>query len=289
MGEKFIFIADFFVNDILGGGEIHNEELINLLQSQTSSEVKKIHSNKVTINFLKKHKDCCFIVANFIGLSEEVKKELQDLRYVIYEHDHKYLARRNPAEYLNFKAPDSEIINFDFYKNAIAVFCQSGFHKGIIENNLGLPNIKNCSGNLWSRQILNLISDLRKNSKSEKTSVMLSHIGHKNTTAAIKFCEIKQLEYELIPPVSYREFLTRLSNNQSFAFFPKTPETLSRVVVEARMMDVIVYTNSHVGATKEPWFDLKGEKLIEYIRGMRKSIPKKVMGAFKDEDSSYTK
>jgi len=280
MSKDFIFIADFFVNNILGGGEIHNEELIKILQSQNQCDVKKMYSNKVTVSFLRKHKDHNFIVANFLGLTEEVKEELQGLKYAIYEHDHKYLKSRNPATYLSFKAPDDEIVNIDFYRNARAVFCQSSFHKGIVENNLGLPNIKNCSGNLWSATILQLIEELGKKPKSEKTSIMLSHIGHKNTSDAVKFCELKEQEYELIPPVSYKEFLTKLSNNKRFAFFPKTPETLSRVIVEARMMDVVVYTNSFVGATKEPWFDLKGPKLIQHVKGMRRSIPKKVLEAF---------
>ena len=46
-------------------------------------------------------------------------------------------------------------------------------------------------------------------------------------------------------------------------FFPKTPETLSRVIVESRMMGMSVITNNLVGATKEDWYALKGEELID--------------------------
>ena len=34
-----------------------------------------------------------------------------------------------------------------------------------------------------------------------------------------------------------------------------------------------VVTNQNVGATKEPWFHLKGEELIEVMRRKREEIP----------------
>jgi len=280
MSKQIVFIADFFVKDVLGGGEIHNEELIKILKEDFSCEIKKAYAAQVNLNFLEDHKDHCFIIGNFCRLHEDIKKALQTMNYVIYEHDHKYLKSRNPAMYPNFKAPSSEIINYEFYKNAKAVFCQSAFHKGIVEGNLDLDNIENCSGNLWPSDVLDLIDDLRTNNKKPKVSIMLSPIVHKNTTDAVKFCQVKEYDYELIPQMSYRDFLKKLSANEKFVFLPKTPETLSRVVVEARMMNVSVVTNNLVGATKEPWFELKGRNLIEHIRAMRTGIPKKVLEVF---------
>ena len=108
---KFIFIADFFMSQILGGGEINNEEFIHLLKSQGLSIIK-INSELVTTNYIKNNKDHCFIISNFINLTENVKNELMNSRYVIYEHDHKYLKNRNPGIYKNFIAPKTEIVNF---------------------------------------------------------------------------------------------------------------------------------------------------------------------------------
>jgi len=280
MNKQIVFIADFFVKDVFGGGEIHNEELIKILKEDFNCEVKKAYADRVNLNFLEDHKDYYFIIGNFCRLHEDIKKALQVMNYVIYEHDHKYLKSRNPATYPNFKVPPSEIINYEFYKNAKAVFCQSTFHKGIVEGNLGLDNIENCSGNLWPNNVLDLIDSLRNNDKKPKASIMLSPIEHKNTADAIKFCQVKEYDYELIPQMSYRDFLKKLSANEKFVFLPKTPETLSRVVIEARMMNVSVVTNNLVGASKEPWFELKGKNLIEHIKTMRTSIPKKVLEVF---------
>ena len=105
---------------------------------------------------------------------------------------------------------------------------------------------------------------------------MSSPIKHKNTIDAIRYCEANKYAYDLIPQLAYGEFLQNMSNNQRFVFFPKTPETLSRIVVEARMMNISVVTNSLVGATKEPWYKFKGEELIGHICEMRTRIPKQV-------------
>jgi len=118
---KFVFIADFFADEVLGGCEINNEELAKLLRKRGHSVIEE-KSSSVVAETIGEDWDCCYIVGNFVHLLEEVKEALQETRYIIYEHDHKYLRQRNPALYANYVAPDSEIINKEFYRNALAVF-----------------------------------------------------------------------------------------------------------------------------------------------------------------------
>ena len=81
----------------------------------------------------------------------------------------------------------------------------------------------------------------------------------------------------------YNKFLSLLSENDKFIFLPKTPETLSRVVVEARMMGLKIITNENVGASYEAWFDFKGLDLIEQMRIKRIDIPEKLLKVFHGE------
>ena len=114
--NKIIFVADFFANEIAGGGELNNQELIDILRER-DSHVLEVKSNRLTPEFISEcSKKVKFIVANFVMLSRESKTMLEnDREYIIYEHDHKYVKSRNPANYDNFIAPKSEIINFNFY------------------------------------------------------------------------------------------------------------------------------------------------------------------------------
>ena len=279
--SEFIFIADFFVDEILGGGELNNDELIKIIDGR-GHEIKPIKSSFVDELFLESNKGTKFIVSNFALLSEKAKKHLFDLEYIIYEHDHKYLTTRNPADFPEFKAPPDKIINYEFYKNARAVMCQTSFHKSIVERNLELPNIISLGGNLWSEETLGFLLEISSQEKKDVCSIMSSNNWHKNTAGAVAFCQARGIEYELIPASGYYDFLTKLGNNKKLVFFPKTPETLSRVVVEARMAGMSVTTNNLVGATKEDWFSLKGEELIKKVKTMRGSIVDIVLEALNE-------
>ena len=147
--NKIVFISDFFLEQCVGGGELNDDELINIFISK-NYDVEKIQSHMVSKDYLEGNKDSFFVVGNFVNLSVECKEVLKDCRYVIYEHDHKYLRTRNPAKYRYFKAPERDILNFYFYKGAKAVLCQSKFHKNIIESNLEIDNVVNLGGNIWS-------------------------------------------------------------------------------------------------------------------------------------------
>ena len=236
MRKKIVFISDFFSDHGVGGAELNDTEIIEYFSSYTT--VSKIQSHLVKEQFLDENKDCFYIISNFCNLSYKAKEILIDkLDYIIYEHDHKYLNTRNPAEYRNYKADVSKIINYFFYKNAKNIFCQSDFHEKILKLNLeGLDNIINVNGNLWSLETLKKIEQLAAVKKNNKCSIMNSPIAHKNTNKCIDHCNKNDLDFVLVEDGDYISFLNKLGANDTFVFLPSTPETLSRLVVEARMM-----------------------------------------------------
>ena len=98
------------------------------------------------------------------------------------------------------------------------------------------------------------------------------------------FCKKKNIPYQLVKSSNYFHFLELLSKNEKFIFLPRSPETLSRLVVEARMLGCKVITNQMVGATHEEWFKLKGQELIDFITEKRTHILnliKKIIGQAK--------
>lgn len=278
---RFIFVADAFLdNGVLGGGELNNEELMSLLQSK-GHEVLKINSHVLNKQTIDENIDSSWIISNFVHLNQEcIQRFISGVKYVIYEHDHKYLKTRNPSVYENYLAPEEDIINKDFYSNAIAVFCQSNKHASVVKQNLNLDNIVSVSGNLWREETLDMISDLSKLKKEEKCSIMMSPIEHKNTVDAIRYCKVKKLDYKIINPCAYKQFLTELSKNDTLVFFPKTLETLCRVVVEAKMLGCKIITNSNVSALDEDWFKSSSEEIINKARQMREDIPSMVVSKF---------
>ena len=84
---KIVFIADFFVEQVLGGGELNNEELMTIFLRRGLT-LEKIRSHMVTVEYLENNHQSKFIVANYTQLSMDARDVLIDLEYVIYEHDH---------------------------------------------------------------------------------------------------------------------------------------------------------------------------------------------------------
>lgn len=273
------FVADYFADEIPGGGEVNNDELIKLLSADHS--IMKVKSRNLDPAAIENDLVDFYIISNFLELSYQSYTQLiERANYIIYEHDHKYVRNRNPAQYEDFKVPESEMVNQKFYQNAKAILCQSDFHAGIVRKNLGLDTIKSLGGNLWSAESLELMSNLASQEKVDMCAIMQTDNWHKNTIGAVRYCKAKELAHTLIPPCDYHDFLSRLATYKRLVFFPQTPETLSRIVVEARMMGMSVVTNQNVGATKEPWFHLKGEELIEVMQRKREEIPQLVKDIF---------
>lgn len=275
---QIYIVSDFFIEEVSGGAEINDFILYNELN--TKLKTKRIRSHELSENILTSNS--FFIISNFLNINQKVFEKLtKNKNYVLYEHDHKYVIHRNPGMYKNFIVPENELVNKEFYENAIKVFVQSNFHKDIVEKNLKIKNIVSLGGNLWDNKTLEYLQFLSKKQKKDMCSIMFSNIPHKNTNDSIKFCEAKNLKYELIEDRVYELFLEKLSNNSTLVFFPKTPETLSRICVEARMCNMKVITNNLVGATKEDWFCHKGPDLIEIMKNKREEIVNLIVGIIK--------
>lgn len=273
--NKVVYVSDAFLCDIVGGGELNDHELCLELQK---NKIKVIKKRSSTLSIEDIDVELFYIISNFMMIKEGVKNYItKNCNYIIYEHDHKYLKSRNPALYKEYRAPEDLIINKEFYQRSKLVFCQTSFHESIIRKNLNIKNLYNVSGNLWSTDSLNMIKDLSSKDKKDRYSILNSKIAHKNTRETIFYCETKGYDYELVSSKNYKNFLSLLSNNDKFIFLPKTPETLSRVVVEAKMMNMKVITNKRVGASYEPWFTKKGIELIEVMSLKRQAILDKVM------------
>ena len=269
-----MFISDFFYEQIKGGAESNDAVLVSFLQKK-GHDVQKIQSHlfEENIKQIDPNKKS-FIISNFCNLQPPSKSFLKsETNYVIYEHDHKYLQSRNPAKYKNFIAPKNQIQNLDFYSRAKRVFCQSSFHLNILRKNLGdTVKLYNVSGNLWSKEQLNKITELSSVAKSESYAILESKVAHKNTDYALQYCKKNSMAFCLIAPMDYEGFLNELTKNKALVFFPKTPETLCRVAVEARMMNMGVITNRLLGAKYEPWFEEKGISLIKKMSNKAEEV-----------------
>ena len=146
--KKVLFIADFYRQELLGGAESNDANLIKYLS--TRCDLVCCKSRSLTKEDIKNADSV--IVSNFIDMPEELKDNIRESKsYIIYEHDHKYVKTRDPSVFINSVAPRNMIINEDFYIKAKAVVVLSKICKEILEKNIPEASVHNIGCSLWSR------------------------------------------------------------------------------------------------------------------------------------------
>lgn len=287
---RIIFVADWFADNFQRGAELNDSALINHL---------KLDIDKVLCSDLKEiDQNAFYILGNFTKLSNETKAKLIECNnYIIYEHDHKYCVTRNPFSCITIvdgktdlvsnptgKVPENNLINLDFYKEARAVICLTDWHEKQLKNNIPNCTTTNIHGSMWTLEDLDYLDEIRDSvKKSDKCAVFndqeqvtladgkVYNQGKniKNKQGNVKYCVDNNIKYRLIPRINNRtKFLKVLASHSALSFFPDIPETCSRLLTEARMLGLKVYTNDNSGAAHEDWFRLEGQELTDHYRNV---------------------
>jgi hypothetical protein len=277
----YLFITDY-VQEI-GGAEQTDAKLRHFLGGKQVI----LRSADCSIEKLKQYKDYNVIVSNFTALTEPCKEYISDnMNYIIYEHDHKYLKNRDPSFFKDWKAPFEYIVNLEFYRKAKSVVCQTKQHMDVVYRNTNLNNLVNYGGSIWSDNELNYLETLLDTvQKNNLYAVMNSQIVHKGTQKAVNYCRNTMVKYKLLELKDWKDFILDLSNCNHLVFFPGVLETCSRISVEARMLNITVIGNNNISALKEDWFiSFKGKDLINYFRTKNTLIKKFIENCFTERE-----
>jgi len=272
---KIGFLGDLFVENLQGGAELNDTVLIDFLQKDHN--LTKHWCSKTNIESLKK--EDIYIISNFVSLSTHIRDWLLDKRYIIYEHDHKYVKTRDASKYKNFDIPKDHIIHHDFYLKADKVIVLSEICKDILEKNDISSRVYNIGCSLWFDKTLNFISKINKTEKKFKFGVVNSQNPIKGLDKALKYCENNEIEPHTIRSNNYYEFLNQLSECENLIFFPQVLETFSRLASEAKMLNCnLITTPNMLGFASENYSHLKGDELVEKIRDQKN----KALSMFQD-------
>jgi len=272
LNDKVILISDFFIDDFVGGAALNDEEIYRLLSKRF--DVQKIKSRYLYEGFIQENLDSFFIISNFFGISPAIRDLIQSkCKYILYCHDYKFVQHTNPAVYPDQIVPPKDLINVDFHKASHKIICQTQFQKDIYDKNLKCPDkTVSFSGNLWSEDHLDLLEDLLEGKKRTRYAIVNSPYPQKGVKEAVEFCEKEKILYDIIEDPNYEKFLQKLSQYSHLVFFPSTPETCCRLVLEAKMMGVKIVINNLVGCSYEPWYRKEGKEMIDFMRKKRKGF-----------------
>jgi hypothetical protein len=273
---NFIFIADVFADEIPGGGELVNDLVCQGLENR-GHHVRKVRSENLTPVDLENAimNGQCVILANHLLVSDRCKQMLRDLsmnsnkfRFIIYEHDHKYIEGRDPSKYENFTAPDPTHINGPGLYATAKVLCQSKIHKDVLQRNISVADAVNLECSIWSDNFIEAAENL-KIVKTKSAAILKSTNPTKNQIAAEMYCRSNNIEYDLVAADNPVELLKVLSQYEKFVFFPAVLETFCRTIVEAKLAGCKIITNPKLlGVASEEWFTSgTREDIINKMKG----------------------
>lgn len=279
MVKNIIFMSDFFVEDVFGGAEIVDKEIIEGLKSE-GYQVTKFKCGDITPQILGDIYKSQFsiVISNFITLNTQAMEFLASkCQYSIIEHDHKYVQSRDVTNFKDCLVPPHMVINRKFYANAKNVFCQAKSHAKLVSKNLDIETI-NLSTSIWSDADLDIMEKHYSKPKNGKTMILGSNTPYKNTKLAQSVCEANNIDYDTVGPLPFPELMSKMAEYSEVLFLPAFQESFNRFIVEAKMLGCKVKTNNRNGATSEPWFkDLSGIELINFIRSSKKDFISKLI------------
>ena len=267
---KIIFTADFFREQVHGGAECADQVLINWLNDQ-GHDVEVIACSAISLDFLNANVEASWIIGNFVTMSNWCKDWLTaNAAYVIYEHDHKYLKTRDPSQFNDYLAPKSQIINEEFYANALSIICLSKVHKECVEKNLGIDHVVNIGTSLWSEQDLDFLEQLAKNPIAQQGSCSIKWNNPiKGYLQAKRYVKNKKCMF--IEQSSWKKLMREMNKYERFIFFPQVLETFSRIAIEAKMLGLkLTAPPTRLGAASEP--GVMNKNGLELVQEMRKRV-----------------
>lgn len=278
---KIVFIADFFAPPSIGGAEFSDQGLIELLSSNV--HIVQTSSEQFNAEYLSaKYANSVFLISNRTRMSTDVKEYLRkNCQYALLEHDHQYLLTRDPSPYLDFRAPSHLVKDKEFYETAFAVFCPSSLHKRCIEANIPKAHVVSLGTSFWCKEHMDVLRALAQKTtgKSGKVAVVDWVNPIKGKQDSLNWCTASNNTPVLIPHAPFPEFMQELWKHSILAFHPRTIETFSRIIAEAKMLGLgIATTPAKVGIFSEDGYkERRGIELIDFIEEKQQEAAKTII------------
>ncbi|HEY5914432.1 MAG TPA: hypothetical protein VJA21_27905 [Verrucomicrobiae bacterium] len=267
---NIVLISDFHFSEVPGGAEWNDRCLESSLSRQNN--VTFLTTEAFNARFSELENVGLFVFSNFYFLSAPAEEFARQQNYLIIEHDYKFTRTRNPLLYQDFIVPPGDMVHERFYANARVVVVQSRLQLAIFQKNLPLRNYYCLGGNLWPDDELDLMEEIAGKPKNGKAAILDADSPGKGTRTAFKYCGVRGIPCDLIREAGHIHFLRLLGRYSSFVFLPSTPESFSRVCLEAKMMGLKVVTHDLVGAAGEELFRLQPREVVKRMREKKEEL-----------------
>ena len=261
---EVIFVCDMFVEDYVGGAELTSEALIDA----APCKVLKVHAKKVTMDLLERGHGKYWIFGNATSLDYKlIPSIITNLNYSVLEYDYKFCKYRSVEKH--FMAEQEECncheeihgkLLSNFFYHAKSCWYMSEKQCAIYMEKFPFLEERNnvVLSSVFSEKFWITLRRLRETfpQKDKKGWIVLgSSSWIKGQSAAIKWCEENNKDYEVVWDLPYEQVLEKLAKAEGFVYLPTGGDTCPRMVIEAKLLGCELHLNDNVQHAKEIWFD----------------------------------
>lgn len=261
---QVIFVADFFVEDYVGGAELTSEALIK----SSPYVVQKIHARDVTKELVEQNSKKTWIFGNMTSLNPAIVPiVITNCDYVVLEYDYKFCAHRSIEKHLTVEKkecdcetkPIGKLISA-FFSHAKCICWMSEQQQAIYRKRF--PVLEDTTqfvlSSVFDEEFFTMIKELREKHKDfDRTEwlVQSSDSWIKGTQTGIEYCEQNNLPYKKVSNLSHSQLLEELAKAKGFVFLPPGGDTCPRIVIEAKLLGCDLVLNDNVQHANETWFN----------------------------------
>jgi hypothetical protein len=271
----YVFVADAYVEDYVGGAELSTQGLIDL----ADVPVIKLYSNQITSEIIHSLKDYHWVFTNASHMDKTSYIEaIKTLQYSVVEYDYKFCKLRSIEKHIEIEGScQCEQGSFGklfavFLAKASTVFWMSEDQsKRYFERFPVLETKSNyILSSIFNSELLDTLAATAKPKESKEESYLIlgSDSWIKGTEDAILHAQKNNLKYEIVSGLPYREMLDKIASHQGLIFLPKGADTCPRLVIEAALMGSRLILNNNVQHQDEVWFKNQNiKKMRAYLEG----------------------
>lgn len=264
------FVADLFVDQYVGGGELTTEAIIK----GSYFPCNKVLSHTLTVAAMEQYRGAFWIFGNFASVPQEcLLYAATNLHYAVLEYDYKYCKLRSPEKHVKMEgdcqcksSTQAKLVSI-FLSNAKATWWMSqGQMDRYLEN---FPFLEKANNNVLSSVLsaekIDYINSLDTSQKNEKWLILNSPSWIKGVEDAVDYAKQNNLDYELVWGLDHKELLAKLAMSKGVIFFPRGGDTCPRMIIEAKLLDCELILNDNVQHKDEEWFQTR-EKTLNYLK-----------------------
>lgn len=287
--RRFIFVADVFVKDFVGGAELTFDALINGMPagdfslSNNGGCITGTKTSELTDSYIEQNKDHIFIFGNCTSITKRQIQNLlhhkvqyykveMDFMYCVYRSSHLHKIQTGKECDCNRNLDRKHI--YAFFKFAQKVFFMS--ENQMNEYKRLYPQMKD-----WNNLIVQfstfgffdllLLDELRKNrtTHNNKAIVLKSNSWLKAEKETVQYCVDNNIEYDLVGNMSPTDFLKKMSEYKTLIFLPKAYDTCPRLVLEAKYLGLEVVMNENVLIKDDAVMKMNHNEFVDFLNNRR--------------------